>query len=211
MKKTLILALLTLSLFFSIDTISASATPIQTDHPNVASSTRHTKPNIALIVNSDAISQLHEKTPKAIRNLFKEKFPESQYTLTEDKQLYQALLTSMEDEKIFDISMVNREILSSLGKKYGYDYVLLLVYKYGSSDYSSSVWSSTYKAAVILQAKVVDVDTKEYLYRQDVSVTGKSTDAFGDPSFQSAVNKSMINTTKKFCEEVKIETVSTPR
>ncbi|WP_371374521.1 hypothetical protein [Sporomusa aerivorans] len=168
------------------------------------------KPRIALVINTDSLTQLHEKTPLALRSLLNKKFPEAQYTLIEDKQFYQSLLTSMEDEKISDMSMVNREIVSSLGKKYGYDYVVLLIYNFGTSDFSSSFWTATYKAVIKLNAKVIDVNLKDYLYRQDISVSGKSADAFGRPSYQSAIHQSMVNTTKQFCDEVKIDLIPNP-
>lgn len=212
MKTSLIALFISLFLLGSIVSAAPLTSPASqpTYVPHVTVSPQPSKPNIALVINSDLISQLHEKTPKAIRAAIQEKFPISQFNLKEDKTFYQDVLIAMEDEKILDMASLSRETLSNIGKKHGYDYVVLLVYNYGTSDYSSSFWSSTYKAAVVLIAKVVDVQTKEYLYRQDLSVAGKSADGFGNPSFQSAVNKSMINTTNKFCEEINISPIKKP-
>lgn len=196
-----------MSLGDSTDSTSSLNSSINKNSPQelTAAPPQHAKPRIALIIKSDAYSDLHDKTAKAIRDSLNAKFPKSKYILEENKQFYQALLTCIEDNNLYDMSMVNREMLSSLGNKYDYDYVMLLDYSFGTSNLSSSFWTSTYKVSVILKAKVVNVKTKEYLYRQDLSVAGQSYDAFGDPSFQSATNKSMINTTNKFCEEIKID------
>lgn len=55
-----------------------------------------------------------------------------------------------------------------------------------------------------MKAKVVDVNNGEYVYRQDLSVVGTSSDGFENPSWPRAVAKSMKNTTDKFCKEIEI-------
>lgn len=162
------------------------------------------KPKIALVISGDALSQSNDKAGKTVREALRKKFPDTQYVLNEDSNVSQEILTVMEDEKIYDISMVPRATLSKLGEKYGYDYVMLLVYNYGASEFGTGLWSSSQKVAVVLDAKVVNVKASEYIYRQNVSVEGKSSAGLGSPSWSRAVVKSMRNTTERFCNEIEI-------
>lgn len=157
---------------------------------------------ICLLVQMDSTCRVKDDAPSAVVDVFKEKFKAPRFVAEENNKATQEFLVKMEDEKIFDPSSVNREVLAGIGEKFGYDYVALLNYSYGNSTYSEGFWSSKYKATVKLTAKVVNVQTKEYVYRQDVSVNGESSSAFGLPSFQSAVFSSMLNTTHKFCDEL---------
>ncbi len=162
---------------------------------------------ICLLVQMDSTCRVKDDAPSAVVDVFKDKFKAPKFAAEENSKATQELLVKMEDEKIYDPSGVNRELLAGIGERFGYDYVVLLNYAYGNSTYSDGFWSSKYKATVKLTAKVVNVQTKEYIYRQDLSVNGENSSAFGLPSFQSAIFSSMLNTTNKLCEELRFPVI----
>lgn len=197
MKKFLI-ALVCIA--FSLFNISAHAEFSFSTNPEL-------KPTIAVLVGGEGAIRSNEKALKIIQEKLEEKFPKSKYNLVTDKKLVQDALVFAEDEDVTNISQIKKAQLAKFGKERNFDYVVSLVLGMGHGRAGVDFWSANYDIDVDMQAKVVDVATGQYIYRQNVMGHGKSSAGIGFPSSVNAFAKATQKCMEQFCKEVTISPV----
>lgn len=166
MRKIIILVFCVFFLFCSL----ASAARINMRNKD----TLFTVPKIGLVWIGDEMVQGNNKNDDVISKRMEKKFPEYKYELITDKKFRQDLLILAEDKDVETIDRLKRVDYVSVGKKYGYDYVLILPFYAGSLDHATGLFSSTFRTNITLKARVLDVNTGEYIYRMDIVEKGSS-------------------------------------
>ncbi|MBP2637223.1 MAG: hypothetical protein H6Q72_3130 [Firmicutes bacterium] len=193
-----------LSILFCI-TISLVSLPA---HAEFSFSTKpELKPTIAVLVGGQGAIRSNEKAMKIIYDKLNEKFPNAKYNLTTDSKLTQDALVFAEDEDVTDLSNIKKAQLAKFGKERNFDYVIVLVLGMGYGRAGIDFWSANYDIDVDLQAKVVDVATSQYLYRQNIMGHGRSSAPIGTPSSVNAFAKATQKCMEQFCAEVNINPV----
>lgn len=142
---------------------------------------------IAIVLAGDQIILSEERNLSAIHEAIEMKFPKNKYTnVIEDKKVYQELLIIAEDRDISALDKLKRMDFVSAGKKFGYDYVIVLPFYSDGGYYTTSGWTNMVSQNVTVRARIVDVQNEEYLYRLDITEQGESGNAFGSPSLVRA-------------------------
>ena len=85
----------------------------------------------------------------------------------------------LEENNLPNAQNMKKGDLTDFGRKYGYDYVLLLSFSqnadYKTSNYVLVAGSSVYVLSADLVAKLVDVESGAYLYRKNITQKADST------------------------------------
>jgi hypothetical protein len=165
------------------------------------------KPTIAVILGGQGAIRSNEKAMNTVREKLAEKFPNSQYELITDGNLVQDILVFTEDEDVDDITKIKKTQLAKFGEKRNYDYVVTLIFGLGHGRAGVDFWTANYDIDVDMQAKVVDVSTGQYLYRQNIMGHGRSSAGIGMPSSVNAFAKATQKCIETFCKEVTISPV----
>lgn len=165
------------------------------------------KPTIAVIIGGEGAIRSNEKAIKAVKTKLAEKFPKSQYNLIIDDQLVQDILVFTEDEEVEELTQIKRTQLAKFGASRDYDYVITLLFGLGHGRAGVDFWSAKYNIDVDMQAKVADVATGKYVYRQNIMGHGKSSAAIGMPSSVNAFAKATQSCIETFCKEVEISPI----
>jgi hypothetical protein len=165
------------------------------------------KPTIAVIIGGQGAIRSNEKAMKIIQEKLAEKFPSSKYDLITDSKLAQDILVFTEDEDVEDILQIKKTQLAKFGKARDYDYVIMLLLGLGHGRSGVDFWAASYNIDVDMQAKVVDVSSGQYLYRQNIMGHGKSSAGIGMPSSVNAFAKATQSCIEIFCKEVEISPI----
>lgn len=193
-----------LSILFCI-TISLFTLPAHAEFS--FSSNPELKPTVAVLVGGQGAIRSNEKAMKMIYDKLNEKFPKEKYILITDKKLVQDALIFAEDEDVTDISNIKKTQLATFGKERNFDYVITLVLGMGYGRAGVDFWSANYDIDVDLQAKVVNVSTGQYIYRQNIMGHGRSSAGIGMPSSVNAFAKATQKCMEQFCQEVNINLI----
>ncbi|MDU4961619.1 MAG: hypothetical protein E6X17_13285 [Sporomusaceae bacterium] len=169
------------------------------------------RPTIAVIIGGQGAIRSNEKAITNVLESLDKKFPKALYELVTDEKLAQDILIFTEDEDVEDITQIKRSQLAKFGRENGYDYVVTLLFGLGHGRAGVDFWSAKYNIDVDLQAKVVDVATGKYAYRQNIMGHGTSSAAIGMPSSVNAFAKATKECVDTFCKEVEISTVKPPK
>ncbi|KYZ77052.1 hypothetical protein AXX12_02625 [Anaerosporomusa subterranea] len=165
------------------------------------------KPTIAVILGGEGAIRSNEKAMKLVQEKLAVKFPSSQYNLITDSKLAQDILVFTEDEDVEDIKQIKKSQLAKFGEKRNYDYVVMLLFGMGHGRAGVDFWAASYNIDVDMQAKVVDVSTGQYIYRQNIMGHGKSSAAIGMPSSVNAFAKATEKCIETFNKEVVISPI----
>jgi len=151
---------------------------------------------IAIVLAGDNQILAEEKIVNEINKILDQKFPNKQFALVRDKKVYTKLQEYAEDKNIVQLDALKKMDFVLAGGKYGYDYVIVLPVYFSGWTSTTSGWTNILQQNVTLRARIVDVNSAEYLYRMDVVKQGESGSAFGSPSWvraiKEAVHKSLI-------------------
>ncbi|SMC56727.1 hypothetical protein [Sporomusa malonica] len=186
--------------------ISLSALPVQAEF-SFSSTEPESKPTIAVLVGGQGAIRSNEKAMKIIQEKLEEKFPKAKFNLVTDSKLVQDALIFAEDEEVTDISQIKKGQLAKFGKERNFDYVISLILGMGHGRSGMNFWALNYDIDVDLQAKVVDVATAQYIYRQNIMGHGKSSAGIGMPSSVNAFAKATQACMETFCKEVNISPI----
>ncbi len=193
-----------LSILFCI-TISLFNLPV---HAEVSVNTNlELKPTIGVLVGGQGTIRTNEKAMKTVLEKLEEKFPKSKYNLVTDKDLAKDALVFAEDEEITGISQIKKGQLAKFGKNHSFDYIISLSFGVGHGRSGMNFWTVTYDSDVDLQAKVVEVTSGNYIYRQNITGHGSSADMFGMPSSVAAFAEATKKCMETFCKEIVISPV----
>lgn len=143
-------------------------------------------PKIAVVLAGDKNMISEEKFTGEIDKQIEKKFPDKKYSVIRDKKLYQELLIMAEDHNVTNLDQLKRDDFINAGKKYGYDYVMVLPFYDEGGWYTTTGWTNIVTQNVTLRARIVDVNKQEYIYRIDVTKKGEAGNAFGSPNLQRA-------------------------
>lgn len=161
------------------------------------------KPAIALIISGDNIVRQREYLQEYIRKQLAKKFPQSQYTLTDEDQLKQELLILGKEEATPNIRLLlDKKHLVNLGKKFKADYVIFLYY--GLEGNYDGIWRPANEVAVTLESKVVNVKNNQYIFKQDI--LGRTSN-LGPSAFSTALLRDVIRCTNQFCQQIQLATI----
>lgn len=165
------------------------------------------KPTIGVLVGGQGAIRTNEKAMKTVLEKLEEKFPKAKYNLVADKQLAQDALVFAEDEEVTDIAQIKKGQLAKFGKAHNFDYIIALSFGVGHGRSGMNFWTVTYDFDVDLQAKVVEVASGNYTYRQNITGHGSSADMFGMPSSVAAFAEATKKCMETFCKEVVISPI----
>lgn len=193
-----------LSILFCI-TISCFSLPAHAEFS--FSSGSELKPTVAVLVGGQGAIRSNDKAMKIIQEKLEEKFPKTKYNLVTDKKLVQDILIFAEDEEVTDISQIKKGQLAKFGKEHEFDYVIALSLGVGHGRSGMNFWTVTYDFDVDLQAKIVDVASANYIYRQNIMGHGSSAVAIGMPSSVEAFAEATKKCMETFCKDVVISPV----
>jgi hypothetical protein len=190
-----------LGLIISLSTLPAHAEFV----PSVLQQVE--KPTIAVLIGGQGAIRSNEKAITAIHEKLREKFPKEKYDLVIDQKLIQDVLIFAEDEEVTDISQIKKAQLTKFGKQRNFDYVICLVLGLGHGRAGMNFWALNYDIDVDMQAKVVDVTTGQYIYRQNIMGHGTSSAAIGMPSSVNAFSKATQKCMETFVKDVDISPI----
>ncbi|SDF65849.1 hypothetical protein [Sporomusa acidovorans] len=171
------------------------------------SSSLESKPTIAVLIGGQGAIRSNEKAIKIIYDKLNEKFPNKAYNLVTDSKLSQDVLIFTEDEEVTDISQIKKGQLAKFGKERNFDYIICLVLGMGYGRAGIDFWSAKYNIDVDMQAKVVDVSTGQYIYRQNIMGHGTSSAALGMPSSVNAFAKATQKCMEQFVKDITISPI----
>ncbi|SEJ35166.1 hypothetical protein SAMN05660742_10672 [Propionispira arboris] len=151
---------------------------------------------IAIVLAGDNQILAEKKIIDEIDKILNQKFPSKQFELVKDKKVYTKLQEYAEDKSITQLDALKKMDFISAGAKYGYDYVIVLPVYFSGWTATTSGWTNILQQNVTLRARIVDVNSAEYLYRMDIVKQGEAGNAFGSPSWvratKEAIHKSLI-------------------
>lgn len=163
---------------------------------NVAFLNQSNRRKIAVVLAGDNQILAEEKVVDEVDKILAQKFPAKQYELVKDKKVYTKLLEYAEDKNITQLDALKKMDFVIAGSKYGYDYVVVLPMYYSGGNFTTTGWTNIVQQNITLRARIVDVNTNEYLYRMDVIKQGEAGNAFGVPSnvraAREAVHKCLL-------------------
>jgi len=186
--------------------ISLASLPAQAEF-NFSTTSPESKPTVAVLVGGQGAIRSNEKAMKLIHEALETEFPKDKYNLVTDSKLVQEILVFAEDEEVIEISQIKKGQLAKFGKERNFDYVVSLVLGLGHGRSGVDFFSVNYDIDVDMQAKVVDVATGQYIYRQNLMGHGKSSAGIGSPSSVNAFAKATKKCMEQFCNEVNISPV----
>ena len=151
------------------------------------------RPTIAVIINGDETILAEERVKSEIYSMLRKKFPREDFALLKGNRIITKLLQHMEDEygsigkidksslddhSTQDIIDLRREDYVRAGQECGYDYVFVATLSHGeerSESHDFLIFSNkTNKKNVWLQVRLIDLASGDYLYRNDLVLTGKT-------------------------------------
>lgn len=182
----------------------AQAAPVFSVLDDAKQAVNETKPTIGILIGGQGAIRSNEKAINAIYEKLKEKFPEAQYNLIHDEKLVHDILVFAEDEDVNDISQIKKAQLAKFGEEKKFDYVICLVLSMGHGRAGADFFTANYDIDVDMNAKVVDVATKQYIYRQNLMGHGRSSAGIGLPSSVNAFAKAVKACTEQFVKEISI-------
>lgn len=204
MKKIVVLVFCTLFLFCSLASAARINMRNKDESPPQILTPIKTKPKIAWLWTAVEQIKADKKNETIINEKLEKKFPKSQYEFVADRKVHQDLFILADDRSISNLDQLKREDFVSIGKKYGYDYVIVLPFYSNSYEYTGGAWSTSFRVNITLKARVVDVNTGEYLYRMDIVEKGATSATFGNPSYSRAQRNGIGECVDTFLSELSI-------
>jgi hypothetical protein len=174
MKKTFLVTIITL---FMISNCFASV------NPNTSllslSGTKQVSPSIAVIISDFGKLKLYPKALVGVETKLESKLQLNGQQILLNNDVITHFNEFIEDKEFSDPNSIKRTHLVEFGRKYHYDYVVLLSFSENgvrrTTDSALVLKTKKYILSGDLVAKVVDVRDGSYIYRKNITKEAKST------------------------------------